>query len=828
MTTNKLTAIVALLAISLGTTGPALADPCGMVPPPPQLEIATSVTIERIGVQKTFVAFNKGVETMVLRPGFRGNVEEFGMLIPFPSPPAIRKVDDNIFSHIAAAIDPPEVIARVQRFRRRPMARRSKSMAPSAEGARSAMAAEAPLRFDEVKVVRQEAVGMYEVAVLAAGSPKALKRWMDDNNFRYPDGMDEVVRDYVKSKWFFVAVKTKVGDKSGVNPRPGMRTANSRRPSGSTFSGFVQAMGFRFETKRLVVPMRLSVFNAQGNSRNIVYVLTKGGTKIQDIPESFVVRQIPGKRLMRNVTDPLPLRVIGGTKADLNSFQMSSLAARRNPTPHNGLAKELFGADMLAMQRHRLSSPLEDKEKAILNIGESLGLRGRVIDDLNRAQLKQERDRLGRNSLKRLQGMTMTVIDGAFDRNVLAKQNLGFRKHRMAASRNTKAKYDAIRQGPVGNMGGKLYLWQVSSNDKRQPVNDNGDGVAYAALAGGGHGGGGPALPLILAFGLLGMVAFRSRKRLVYPVALAGALVLATSNLAFGQSASSLANKLAGDNGAELASSLAARGDKSVAELLDVARTPGKPVAQGRAIMALAEVGSTMADAGLALVASSSRQTTLVRTWAAAGRMQVAASSEDLFALEGLSRSLPATRRPWVKRFRVLLQKGSADDILAAVSRVPELRNELQGVMRGLPAKKLLGVMLDANNQQMRQTAASLLGTKGDIVGKMIAKALRFNKKASEVPWQGGPLYMPGIKWSKKDARQVASQLLRWMIWSEKKGDTQASRVAANNLMSVALAKAAGYKSVSGQLGYSSVFWIGMWTKVYGSREANRIMKDTD
>jgi hypothetical protein len=829
MTTNKLTAIVALLAISLGTTGPAVADPCGMVPPPPQLEIATSATIERIGVQKTFVAHDRGVETMVLRPGFQGNVEEFGMLIPFPSPPAIRKVDDNIFSHIAAAIDPPEVIARVQRFRNRPMARRSMAGGAKSAPAMDMAEAEAPLRFDEVRVVKQEAVGMYEVAVLAAGSPKALKRWMDDNTFRYPEGMDEVVHDYVRSKWFFVAVKTKVGDKSKVNPHPGMRNANARRPAGSTFSGFVQAMGFRFETKKLVVPMRLSVFNAEGNSRNIVYVLTKGGQKIQDIPESFVVRQIPGKRLMRNVTDPLPLRVIGGTKADLNAFQVSQLPARRDPTPHNGLAKELFGADMVAMQKKRLASPLEEKEKALLNIGESLGLRGRVIDDLNRAELKKERDRLGTQSLKRLQGMTMTVIDGAFDRNVLAKQNLGFKRHRMAAARNTKAKYDAIRQGPVGNMGGKLYLWQVSSLDKKQQLQELGDSTAFAAVAGGGNGGGGNStLPLALALGLFGFVAFRSRKRVLYPVAVAGALIVASTNLAFGQS-SSLAKKLAGDNGAQLAESLAAKGDKSVAELLDVARTPGNPVAQGRAIMALSEVGSTMADAGLALLASSSKQTALVRTWAAAGRMQVASTTEDLLALEGLSRSFPATRRPFVKRFRALVSTGSANDILSAVSRVPELRAEMQSMMQGLPAKKLLEVMMNSNDQQARQFAASNLGTKkASTVSKLIVKELRFNKRAKEVPWQGGPLFMPGIAWPKKDAKAIASDLLRWMIWAEKNNDSQGARVAANNLMNQSLAKAAGYKSVSGQLGYSTVFWIGLWTKTYGSKEANRIMKDTD
>jgi hypothetical protein len=829
---NRLTAIIAVLAIGLGTTSTAYADPCGMVPPPPDLELATSVTIERIGVQKTFVAHDKGMETMVLRPGFQGNVEEFGMLIPFPSPPAIRKVDDNIFSHLAAAIDPPEVIARVQRFR--PMGRRSMNRGMSAPSAAPKMkkSAERELRFDEVKVVSQEAVGMYEVAVLAAGSPKALKRWMDDNKFRYPEGMDEVVRDYVASKWFFVAVKTKVGSKAGVNPRPGMRNANAKRPAGSTFSGFVQAMGFRFKTKKLVVPMRLSVFNAKGNSRNIVYALTRGGTKIEGIPESFVVRQIPGTRLMRNVVDPLPLRVIGGTKADLSQFQTSQLATRRNPTPHNGLAKELFGADMLAMQRNRLSSPLEVKEKALLNIGESLGLRGRVIDDLNRTALKSERDRLATKALSRLQGMTLSVIDGAFDRDVLAKANLNFKRHRMAASRNTKSKYDAIRQGPSGNLGGKLYLWRVSANDRNQQGEKPGDGVAIAALAGGGDAGGGsgiPTLPLLLLVGLMGMVALRSRKRLLYPAALAGALILASSNVALGQSGSTLSKQLAGEKGATIAATMVAKGDQSVAQLLAVARDKSHPVAQGRAIMALSEVGSTMAEAGLALVGSSTKQSTLVRTWAVAGRMQMAATTSDLFALENMTRTFPATRRPWLKRFRVLLAAGDADSIMAAVARVPELRGEMQDLMRGLPAKKLLSVMLTSNNQQTRQTAASVLGTKkAGTVAALVAKSLRFNKNAKALPWKGGALFMPGIAWPSKSAKQVASHLLRWMIWSEKKNDNQGMRVAANNLMNTSLAKAAGYKAVSGQLGYSTVFWIGLWTKEFGAKEANRVMKDTD
>ncbi len=64
-----------------------LADPCGMVPP---VYVGGDSPIARIGIQKTYVFYKNGVETFVIRPGFEGKVDEFGMLIPFPSIPAIR------------------------------------------------------------------------------------------------------------------------------------------------------------------------------------------------------------------------------------------------------------------------------------------------------------------------------------------------------------------------------------------------------------------------------------------------------------------------------------------------------------------------------------------------------------------------------------------------------------------------------------------------------------------------------------------------------------------------------------------------------------------
>src|SRR5687767_2980518 len=94
--------------LTAGFPAVSLADPCGMVPP---IYVGQNgAAIKRPGPQKTYVFYEDGVETFVIRPGYSGNIDEFGMLVPFPSPPAIRKVPDEIFEQIAAAIDPPEVV----------------------------------------------------------------------------------------------------------------------------------------------------------------------------------------------------------------------------------------------------------------------------------------------------------------------------------------------------------------------------------------------------------------------------------------------------------------------------------------------------------------------------------------------------------------------------------------------------------------------------------------------------------------------------------------------------------------------------------------------
>lgn len=460
MSHRSLVAVVFLLL----ATQQASADPCGMVPP---IYTGPGQPITRVGLQETYVFYKDGVETFVIRPGYEGKVDEFGMLIPFPKPPALRKMPDHTFTHIANAVDPPEVVVNVQQFKLL-----GDRFTVSDVVAQSEPNTQAPLEYHAVRVLRQEAVGMYEVAVIEAGSAEALKRWMDEHGFKYPEGMDQACEEYVKDRWCFVAVKTKVGQKDGVEPKPAQRNVNSKLPDGSTFDGHVQAMGFRFETDELVVPMRLSAFN-EGELRNIVYLLTDSPKKIRSIPEEYVVRQVSGNELFHNVTEPLPLRIIGGGLADIPDGRKKNLPQERDPAPHNAAARDAFAADLLAVSSGKLSLDHEEAEKNLLSIGERLGMRGPEIDKLHEDHLFKQREKAVASALIDLKSMSLTVVDGDFPREVLARKNLQFGEYKMPSRRNKAEVYDVKQKAPSGKQPGVRHVGAIDWNEVERIAQSN-------------------------------------------------------------------------------------------------------------------------------------------------------------------------------------------------------------------------------------------------------------------------------------------------------------------------------------------------------------------
>jgi hypothetical protein len=261
------------------------------------------------------------------------------------------------------------------------------------------------------------------------------------------------VNDYVKAQWVFVAEKTKVGSKGESDPKPGMKTVNPNLPSGASFDGYVQAMGFRFKVDAPVVPMRLSPFN-EGEKRQIVYYLTDKPVKVDGVGDALVVRQLPGTALLHNVTDPLPIRLYGGTEKDLTAQMLKNLAPQRDPKPHNGQARDLFASDLLALKSGELSLDHEEKEKELLRIGEALMLRGPEIDTLHEAELETQRDKTADAALSGLKGMTITVVDGTFPIEWMKEHDLTISPFNMSAQKNNDIAYDAKNDGPGYDRGG--------------------------------------------------------------------------------------------------------------------------------------------------------------------------------------------------------------------------------------------------------------------------------------------------------------------------------------------------------------------------------------
>jgi hypothetical protein len=782
------------------------------------------------------VFYKKGLETLVLRPGFSGKIDEFGMLIPFPTPPAIRKLPDNVFEQIAAAIDPPEVVVDL---RPRGMAGMGGMMGGGGGGfggggMGGGFGFQVPK--DEVRVIREEAVGMYEVAVLAAGSPKALKRWMDDHKYAYPSGMDLVCPEYIESGWCFVAVKTKVKQKDAAQPRPGQRAIDNDLPEGASFDGHVQAMGFRFRTRRLVVPMRLSVHNS-GDLRNVVYLLTDAPAKIRNIPKEFVRRQVSGYKLYDQLTEPLPLRIIGGTINNVPRATRIGLARRRNPEPHNGVAAELFASDIRAGRTGRLESRSEAIEKDLLQINEALELRGQEIDDEVRRVMRGARSRLVRSTLKALDKMTLTVIDGDFPRDVLARENLTFAGYQMPRERSNRTYYDANEMGPTPPKLGMLIRNEIEPEPRATVIASNESGGEAPATD---RRFGRPWLAVMFGLTAVGLLIARRLPRRATSLTISLALIVAYASLAaIGGSAEplpalrTLVEHLGNaDLAEEAADQLTALGEEAVPALITQSRSR-EPIKCGWAIVCLGRIGGEDATSQLKRIYTSRNTPRLIRTWAAAAMVKAARSNEELNELSRLATDFPAVSRPIVLEFQRRLREedgvASVEGVLTAASRYPALEQSIAKQIVVIGPQPLLRAMLHAEDQATRRKAAAYLATLGQspanhkTVAAEIAKALQFDPAAKDAPWHGGPLFLPGIQWPPEEARLLVGNLIRWHLWAERHKRSEEVRKIHNNLQSVALTNAAGYSSTGSP---KAKAWLTTWKAVVGREEIRRILAE--
>lgn len=155
-----------------------------------------------LNATEVFISYADGVQTMVLKPEWQGNAEEFGIVYPTPAKPTVEEGPTDLFWQLEDATNPWV-----------PTKRDFGDDVVFLETA--AMDAE-----ETVTVVEEKQVGEYDVAILTATDADDLVEWLADEDYNYSDNDAAKVAYYVEQGGFyFIALKVNAEDFEKY-PRP--------------------------------------------------------------------------------------------------------------------------------------------------------------------------------------------------------------------------------------------------------------------------------------------------------------------------------------------------------------------------------------------------------------------------------------------------------------------------------------------------------------------------------------------------------------------------------------------------------------------------------
>jgi len=206
--------------------------------------------------QQAIIFHRAGQEDMIISVGLDleagRNPPEMAWLIPVPSQPQVQTADRALFDELNR-LSAPEIIYHTERGGGRG------PVLPGLEGG-----APPPLA---VEVLERKQVGVYDVAVLAAGEEGKLLAWLQDEGFSLPDTLQPAVAAYAAEGWLFVAMRL------SPDVTPGEQAE-------------AQPIWLSFQSEQMVYPMRLTA--AYGRPLALrLYVLADHRYRLDDFNVEF-------------------------------------------------------------------------------------------------------------------------------------------------------------------------------------------------------------------------------------------------------------------------------------------------------------------------------------------------------------------------------------------------------------------------------------------------------------------------------------------------------------------------------------------------------------
>ena len=191
---------------------------------------------------------------------YRGEVSEFAMVVPvvdIPEREQINVANPGLVDHLDEYTAPRLVEYYDENpceLERRRLDRVVLSASPVME-----MAEEAEMAPEDlgVTIEAEYEVGEYDILILSSEESDGLITWLNQENYRIPDGAEEVVGAYLKRGMKFFVAKV-----------------NLERHDGSAMLRPIQVA---YEDEDFMLPIRLGTVNADGKQELFVFAITREG-----------------------------------------------------------------------------------------------------------------------------------------------------------------------------------------------------------------------------------------------------------------------------------------------------------------------------------------------------------------------------------------------------------------------------------------------------------------------------------------------------------------------------------------------------------------------
>ena len=232
--------------------------------------------------------FNESSKVIIARDGertiltmandYKGDVEDFAMVVPVPTilTEGQIQVGDSAIIDRVDAYSAPRL---VEYFDNDPCMMMQRFAAP-AMGAAGAAGPQAPAgasalnRAQALGITIEESfsVGEYDILILSAKQSDGLEIWLNENNYRIPEGAADIFKSYIAQgmKFFVAKINLAAFESSG--------------------QVFLNPLMMAFETEKMVLPIQLGMINSNGFQDLIIYYLSPRG---QAKTTNYRVAKIP-------------------------------------------------------------------------------------------------------------------------------------------------------------------------------------------------------------------------------------------------------------------------------------------------------------------------------------------------------------------------------------------------------------------------------------------------------------------------------------------------------------------------------------------------------